>query len=237
MECLDWGKRRYGSLDSISMQLCVNVQIPSQGGLNGSAVYIDTEGSLNAIRLSQIAQGALKRFPNAKWSEKDILSKIHLYRPVNATELMDVLQQLKQKLEQDPSIKLIVIDSIAFHFRQFDDMGNRSRQLQTIGSLLREIASVFQVAIVTTNHMTTRIAKKATGDQTLMVPALGLSWGHTCTHRILLYWQQDERHAWVSKSPLVGDKSCSFSVTVLVFNVDGWIIVVLYISRLSLHIN
>ena len=45
----------------ISIQLCVNVQIPEcVGGLGGQAVYIDTEGSFMSNRAIEIAQAAIK---------------------------------------------------------------------------------------------------------------------------------------------------------------------------------
>lgn len=43
------------------MQQCINVQIPeSMGGLEGQAVYIDTEGSFMSNRAVEIAQATVK---------------------------------------------------------------------------------------------------------------------------------------------------------------------------------
>jgi len=40
-----------------SLQLCVSVQIPEQcGGVQGQAIFIDTEGSFNASRLEGFMQ-------------------------------------------------------------------------------------------------------------------------------------------------------------------------------------
>ena len=45
----------------ISMQLCVNVQVPQAlDGLEGQAVYIDTEGSFMSNRVIEIARATIK---------------------------------------------------------------------------------------------------------------------------------------------------------------------------------
>lgn len=51
---------------SFSLQLCVDVQIPEQGGgLQGQAVFIDTEGSFNISRI----QGSTVRLTAVLWKE------------------------------------------------------------------------------------------------------------------------------------------------------------------------
>src|SRR3989339_1980639 len=52
----------YGAFGSgktqLALTLAVNVQLPKeQGGLNGKAVYIDTEGTFRPARIRQIAEG------------------------------------------------------------------------------------------------------------------------------------------------------------------------------------
>ena len=50
----------------ISIQLCVNVQIPEcVGGLGGQAVYIDTEGSFMSNRAIEIAQATIQALKEA----------------------------------------------------------------------------------------------------------------------------------------------------------------------------
>ena len=54
------------------MQLCVNTQIPEVlGGLDGQAVYIDTEGSFMSKRIIEISNATInllknKQFRNCK---------------------------------------------------------------------------------------------------------------------------------------------------------------------------
>jgi RAD51-like protein 2 len=47
------------------------------------------------------------------------------------------------------------------------------------------------------NQMTTKV--DPTGAS--LVPALGESWGHACTNRVILYWSGASRQAYLAKSP------------------------------------
>ncbi len=60
------------------------------------------------------------------------------------------------------------------------------------------------------NQMTTRI----TGDRSFLVPALGESWGHVSTHRVILYWRDGTRRAQLLKSPKIEERAVAFAVTV-----------------------
>ena len=41
----------------------------------------------------------------------------------------------------------------------------------------------------------------------------GDSWSHSCTNRVILYWNGNERHAYIDKSPSLKSASAPFSVT------------------------
>ncbi len=63
------------------------------------------------------------------------------------------------------------------------------------------------------NQMTTRISRDGShGSQ--LVPALGESWGHASTVRVILYWRQRQRYALLYKSPSQREMTVSFQVTV-----------------------
>lgn len=54
---------------------------------------------------------------------RDALRKIHYFRVHSYVEQLAVLQTLEALLESIGTVRLIVIDSVAFHFRRdFDDM-------------------------------------------------------------------------------------------------------------------
>ncbi len=58
----------------------------------------------------------------------------------------------------------------------------RTRSLTNIAAFLADLATQFDVAVVCINQMTTKVEN----DSSKLVPALGESWGHATTTRILL---------------------------------------------------
>ena len=135
----------------IMMQLCANVSIPSQfNGIQGSAVYIDTEGSFVASRMAQIANTTtnfLNSNQNANINVEDSLSNIQIYRCFSIADLLAALAQLEQLIINN-NVKLVCIDSIAYLFRSCVDMKERSRLLQGISTKLKRLASKFNLAVL-----------------------------------------------------------------------------------------
>ena len=70
-------------------------------------------------------------------------------------------------------VKIIIMDSVAFHFRRgFDDFSLRSRLLKGMNQSLMELANKFGLAVVVINQVTTKMRNKGTGGS-LIAPALG----------------------------------------------------------------
>ncbi|KAK9722098.1 hypothetical protein K7432_002945 [Basidiobolus ranarum] len=210
----------------LGMQLALNVQIPkSLGGPEGEAIYIDTEGSFIAQRTAEIAEGTIERI-NQQLHEKAIdaeplqvesmLARIHYFRVLEYTELVALVNLLEEFLETHTMVKIIIIDSIAFHFRlNFTDMGLRTRLLNGIAQTLLQVADSKDIAVVLMNQMTTKINHHAVDKQNeaVLVPALGESWGHASTNRVILFWKDGVRNALLYKSPSMGEKVVQYQVT------------------------
>ena len=204
----------------------MNVQISEKlGGLEGEAVYIDTEGSFIAERVIEIIDGTANRLaalePSAQHQHQqeisveqrakelegftvdNVLSRIHYFRVHDYVEEIALLNVLEDFVRDHPKVKLVVIDSIAFHFRyDFSDIALRTRLLNGMAQGLMRLAEESQLAVVLMNQMTTKIqAGEAYQDQSILTPALGESWGHACTSRVNLFWQDAQRHAQLFKSP------------------------------------
>lgn len=65
----------------------------------------------------------------------------------------------------------MVVDSVAFHFRQdFGDMSQRTRILNGMAQQLIRLAAKHDLAVVLINQMTTKVTP---GGQSRLVPALG----------------------------------------------------------------
>eukprot|EP00056_Hartaetosiga_gracilis_P004807 m.78261 g.78261 ORF g.78261 m.78261 type:complete len:235 (+) comp11948_c0_seq2:122-826(+) len=88
-----------------SIQMAVNCQMPEEnGGLNCSAVYIDTEGSFMAQRLKDMAESVVgevkyrrkgKHKQEEKWKSVDeMLECVHVFRVHNQVELIAVINTL-----------------------------------------------------------------------------------------------------------------------------------------------
>ncbi|CAJ2655606.1 unnamed protein product [Trifolium pratense] len=208
----------------IGIQLAVNVQIPlDYGGLGGKAIYIDTEGSFMVERVLQIAEACIEDMSEyshhfhkdnqaygVKMHPNSILENIFYFRVCSYTEQIALVNYLDKFVTEHKDVKIIIIDSVTFHFRQdFEDMALRTRLLGEMSLKLMKLAKNFSLAVVMLNQVTT---KHVEGSFQLTL-ALGDSWSHSCTNRIILYWNGDERHAYIDKSPSLKSASAPYSVT------------------------
>ncbi|KAL7592014.1 hypothetical protein Lser_V15G31776 [Lactuca serriola] len=208
----------------LGIQLAVNVQIPfDYGGLGGKAIYIDTEGSFMVERALQIAEACgddmaeysrlyRKGFHSheVKIQPKDFLENIFYFRVCSYTEQIALINYLDKFITDHKDVKVVIIDSITFHFRQdFDDMALRTRLLGGMALKLMKLARKFGVAVVVLNQVTT---KYSDGSFHLAL-ALGDSWSHASTNRIILHWNGNERYAYIDKSPSLRSASAPYSVT------------------------
>jgi RAD51-like protein 2 len=148
-----------------------------------------------------------------KLKKEDFTNNIFYYRIHNLTEQLAIVNVLDSFLIQNPTVKLIVFDSVAFHFRMgFEDYSKRSKLLQGFAKNLSAIASQFDVSVVIMNQVTTKIEK----DKSEFIPALGESWTHTCTHRVFLYLENNIRKAKLYKSNSMKESTIEYEV-----NFDG----------------
>ncbi|MCW4054851.1 MAG: DNA repair and recombination protein RadA, partial [Candidatus Bathyarchaeota archaeon] len=101
----------YGSGKSqICHQLCVNVQLPPErGGLNGAALYVDTE---NTFRLERIVQMARHVGLEPEEAVKNII-----YAEAYTSDHQMFLLENADEIIKENNIKLIIVDSLTSHFR------------------------------------------------------------------------------------------------------------------------
>jgi len=209
----------------LGMQLACTVQIPKiLGGTGGQAVYIDTEGSFMPRRAQQIAKG-VKRHLDFIISQRDdkkmqsaaksltsdtILKNIFCFRVYDHVDQQLCIQNLEHFVRQNPKVKIVVLDSVAFHFRHgfTDDYAKRSRMLAKMANTLTALARTQNLAVVIINHVTTKITATSASIQ----PALGPVWAHSCTNRIMLEWQGKKRIARLVKSPSCKTRSIQFEI-------------------------
>ena len=130
--------------------LCVICQLPvEQGGGEGKALYIDTEGTFRPERLTQISQ----RFgldPN------DVMDNVAYARAYNSEHQMQLLMQAAA-LMAESRFALVVVDSATALFRtDYTGRGELSTRQQNLAQFLRglqKLADEFGVAVVVTNQV------------------------------------------------------------------------------------
>lgn len=145
-----FGEYRTGKTQ-ICHQLCINVQLPkSEGGLDGNALYIDTEGTFRPERLIQMAE--------AKGMDPhDVLKHVFTARAYNSRHQAILIKDAHQKIAEN-NIKLIIVDSLISHFRSEyigrGTLANRQQLLnQHIHDLMR-LADIYpDLAVVVTNQV------------------------------------------------------------------------------------
>ncbi|GLH16404.1 DNA repair protein RAD51 3 [Gryllus bimaculatus] len=98
-------------------------------------------------------------------------------------------------LENVFHVRLIVIDSITFPLQTIDNALQRVSLLYDLMENLRTIASEFDVAVVVTNNLTTKVE---TEKESSLIPALGESFGHSVNYRFLLGRMSDSNFVCVS---------------------------------------
>jgi len=202
----------------------VDVHIPHKlGGVQGKCIYIDTEGSFVPERVREMTEALVEHLtqtneevpaeerPTCLPSVDTILENIYYYRVHDYIEQLAVIHQLPLVIKKDPQIKLVVLDSVAFHFRHdFEDMSLRTRLLNGTAQSLLQLAAEFQLAVVLINQVTTKVNEL---QPSMLVPALGESWGHTVPYRVMLYWEGGTRYAHLYKSPSQEAATVPYQIT------------------------
>jgi DNA repair protein RadA len=141
----------YGSGKSqICHQLCINVQLPpEQGGLNGAALYIDTENTFRTERIFQMAQ-------NLGLDPKEAIKKI-IFAEAYTSDHQIFLLENADKVIKENGVRLIIVDSLTSHFRSEylgrEMLAERQQKLNKHMHRLIRLARGFNAAAVVTNQV------------------------------------------------------------------------------------
>jgi DNA repair protein RadA len=189
----------YGEFGSGKSQichtLCAMASRPlSEKGLDGKAIYIDTEGTFRPERLQQIAT-------SRGFVPLEVLKNTAVCKVYNSSHLELIIRDLGGYINRS-NAKLIVIDSIiSLHRAEFAGRGilaDRQQRLNSILHKLVRVAEIFNVAIVITNQVLSS-PDAFFGDPTKA--AGGNVIGHTSTYRIYLRKSGENRIAKMIDSP------------------------------------
>ena len=200
----------YGSGKSqIAFQLSVDVQLPlEKGGLEGHAIWIDTEGTFRPARIEQLA--AVKGL-----DPKQALQNIKIGRAYSSDHQVLLVDKIPELINADPKIKLIVVDSMMALFRAEyvgrGTLADRQQKVNVVLHNLQRLADRFNVAVYITNQVMAR-PDVMFGDPTAAVG--GHIIGHVATYRIYLRkGKKGSRVAKLVDSPSLPEGEASFEIT------------------------
>lgn len=171
----------YGSGKSqVCHQLCVNVQLPlEKGGLNGGALYVDTE---NTFRLERIVQMA-----NHLGLDPEQVVKNIIYAEAYTSDHQMFLLENADEIIKANNIKLIIVDSLTAHFRSEyigrEMLASRQQKLNKHMHKLTALARAFNAVAVVTNQV---MAKPDQFFGDAIHPIGGNIVGHTSQTRVYL---------------------------------------------------
>jgi DNA repair protein RadA len=153
-------------------QLAVNVQLPEEkGGLNGAALYLDTENTFRPEWIVRMAKAmGLDPVETAK--------KIIYSECFNSDHQMLVLEK-SDKVIQENNVKLIIVDSLTSHFRSEylgrEMLAERQQKLNSHLHRLVRLSRAFNACAVVTNQ----VMSKPDQFFAMAVEAVG---GHIVSH-------------------------------------------------------
>ncbi|XP_006756255.1 PREDICTED: DNA repair protein RAD51 homolog 3 isoform X4 [Myotis davidii] len=165
----------------LCMQLAVDVQIPECfGGVEGEAVFIDTEGSFMVDRVIDLATACIQH--------------------------LQLIAGTSMEEAHPKALENFTLENILSHIYYFrcHDYTELLAQVYLLSEFLSEHSKV-----ILTNQMTTKIDK----NQAMLIPALGESWGHAATIRLIFHWDQKQRLATLYKSPSQKESTVPFQIT------------------------
>ncbi|HEV8358916.1 MAG TPA: DNA repair and recombination protein RadA [Candidatus Thermoplasmatota archaeon] len=192
----------------ICFQLGVNVQLPmDKGGLDGDALFIDTESTFRPERIIQIAEAL-------SLDGKEALTRCHVARAYNSHHQILLMDKANEIAKEHP-VRLLVVDSLTAHFRAEylgrGTLADRQQKLNKFIHQLQRFADVHDAAVAVTNQVHSK-PDMFFGDPTKPVG------GHVVAHasNMRLYLRKSKggkRIARLIDSPNMPEGEAVFGVT------------------------
>jgi len=187
--------------------MCVHVQKPTEeGGLDGRALYIDTENTFRPERIVSIAKA------NGMDPEK-VLNNIIVARAYNSSHQILILEEAGSVIKEN-NIKLLIVDSAVGLFRAEylgrGTLAGRQQKLNHFVHLLVRIAETYNCAALATNQVMAS-PDVFFGDPTR--PVGGNVVAHTSTYRIYFKKSGKKRIARMVDSPHHPEQEVIFALS------------------------
>ncbi|MEM1975949.1 MAG: DNA repair and recombination protein RadA [Candidatus Caldarchaeum sp.] len=194
----------------ICHQLAVNVQLPvRRGGLDGSALYIDTENTFRPERVTSMAN-------SLGLNADEVLERI-IYAEAYTSDHQILLVEKADKVIKEKNVKLIIVDSLTSHFRS-EYLGRqllpeRQQKLNKHMHKLIRLCRAFNIAAVVTNQVMSR--PDDIFSTMAVYPIGGHIVGHTSHNRVFLRKVAGKplRIARLVSSPYLPEGEAVFKIT------------------------
>ena len=191
--------------------LCVTAQLPvDQGGGEGRALYIDTEGCFRPEKLKAIAE----RFG---MNAQDVLDNVAFARAMNSEHQMELLTAASAMMSESRYAVMIVDSATALFRTDFTGRGELAERQQKIAQFMRAlstIATTYGVAVVITNQVTADPGGAAMFVKDSNKPIGGNIIAHASTTRLKLRKGRGENRVMkVIDSPMIPESDAEFALT------------------------
>jgi RAD51-like protein 2 len=216
------------------------VYVDTEGSFSPERCYLLAQSLIQHIQQGLKRRQKIQGNSQQTWNltPEDILQGIHVIRVYDSSSLQATLEGTLPRLAQERAaagtpLKLVVVDSMAFPIRAANPPSNsndpaatsnetdadffvaRTRQLAVFATQLAQLAANFRLAVVAINQMTTKFvgAGSIQSNNSHLVPALGESWAHAVTTRIILSSLSDDlRTCTLVKSPRLPSGSANYNI-------------------------
>ena len=171
----------------LGFQLTVNAQLPvDKGGLGGSVLFIDTEGTFRPERIEAIASAS-------GMDPKAALDNVLVIRAANSDQQILAIERADKTIKER-NIKLIIVDSLMSLFRAEypgrGALGERQQKLNAHIHKLQSLADAHGLAVYITNQVMDNPAILF-GDPT--TPVGGNIVAHAATTRLYMRKSKEEK--------------------------------------------
>ena len=156
--------------------LCVTCQLPlSQGGAEGMALYIDTEGTFRPERLRAVAE-------RYKLDPDDVLANVACARAFNSDHQQQLLQQASAMMAENRFAIIVVDSATALYRTDYSGRNELAARQVHLGKFLRSLTNLaeeYGVAVVITNQVVANVDGSAQMYQADAKKPIG---GHIMAH-------------------------------------------------------
>ena len=186
---------------------CVIVQQDySNGGLRGSALYVDTENTFRPERIESISR--MKNLDSLKILDNIIVAKAY------SSSHHELIISEASKIIDSNNIKLMIIDSIISLYRSefigLSALSERQQRLNKLIHTIMRIAETYEIAVLLTNQVQSTPDSMFGGSS--FKAAGGNIMAHSSTYRIFLRRSGRNRIARMVDSPYHPETEIVFTI-------------------------